>query len=1051
MPSTYSKKRRPSERVKAEDDETQPTSSGEKLDIEEGDEDVWPVEKILGEKNGQYLIKWKGLDPKGKPWENSWVSKRDVTDDLIEEWNNEKSSKKRRKSKGKNTPSQTFQPPTRTNSLRKLGESSSTASNKRGARSSISLAPESTSTRRSETKAKPERLKTPPKKRKRPSRVVSTEFVNDESDEAPNSPRKKRKIIDDDPDELSTLSPSPVVSTKPISDNKPAVSSSPLTIYDEIPEPQPASRDVGKIIEKAKAVSRSSSNSRLNGGREKGPVAGPSRIVEKKSESNRMEDLKEVQKQANKTKKREKSRSAAPERKGDGKEMQDETISQRRSASTNAPKSRSKSKSGHETDEETRRPKAPERRSASKDKRPAYPEAQGGDTDADADGEPDDENVPADIDRTIDDDLPANDVEDLPMDLDVETHNSPRNSPLPPQSSPPRTSAKESAAIDTSVGTVIPETQSSKQNSSLDESSQQTQPNGVMGPPDTQGTQNDSISNFSSSGKVLKPIPVVTPSKFHPHLKTFTNVTGKAAALRKQLPPASGHVDPPPSSIVSQFSPEKHGENSASHWAVNGDGDTNTNGIEDDIENLEPSLEIKARGMELAEMDRMQRRTKLTVQKRSLDGILNHRDARPDAPAGHAQLDEDALVQQMEEQYVDLDGGADPAKVAVSENTVERPDDTPPDDAQPDPYLTNNVEETRHVSPTTEDSQQDDPQPMERPHTPQQSHLSKQRRQIINSPTRQLDSALGLLNQKSEEIHDLKGRISDGEEQRQIQTARIVHLEAENAQLAHEQSKSAQLEPTILAELDMIRKERDNIAKERDSALAELDLMKMSKQSAIDDAAFIREQYDLASARAMELAEENKDLSSRLSVAESQVTNGLQLVRNSYDARIATLNTELEKSRILQKILVERDRRTDDEIRKTAATVPQLEATIERLTKMNSDRKGEINALVIHRDALLVAGNESKDELDKLQEQYAIARADILHLSVEVARFGARERSVRKLIHPSPPEYDVDTEVDPAEEEVYLCEWLIDSETRCGELFSSVQDLQDHLFISAHI
>ncbi len=257
--------------------------------------------------------------------------------------------------------------------------------------------------------------------------------------------------------------------------------------------------------------------------------------------------------------------------------------------------------------------------------------------------------------------------------------------------------------------------------------------------------------------------------------------------------------------------------------------------------------------------------------------------------------------------------------------------------------------------------------------------------------------------------------------------------------MSHEQSKNAQVAPIVVAELDIIRKERDDIARERDSTLAELDLMKMSKQSALDEAAFIREQYDLASNRATELAEENTVLLSRAKLAETQVTNGLQLVRNEYDSRLATLNIELEKSRILSKILVERDRRTDDEVRKTAATVPNLEATIERLTKANSDRKEEVNALVKHRNTLLIAENESKDELNQLREQNAKARADVLHLSVEVARFGARERSVRKLIHPSPPEYDADTEVDPADEDVYLCEWLVDGETRCGELFPSVQ------------
>lgn len=97
------KKRRPSDPVGDEEEESQLPSSGEKRTIREGDDDVWPVEKILGEKKGRYLIKWKGEDQDGKPWESSWVSKRDVTDDLIEEWRNKKPSKKGRKSKGKNS------------------------------------------------------------------------------------------------------------------------------------------------------------------------------------------------------------------------------------------------------------------------------------------------------------------------------------------------------------------------------------------------------------------------------------------------------------------------------------------------------------------------------------------------------------------------------------------------------------------------------------------------------------------------------------------------------------------------------------------------------------------------------------------------------------------------------------------------------------------------------------------------------------------------------------------------------------------------------------
>ncbi len=94
------KKRRPSDRADDEDEDTQIPSK--KNFITEDDKDTWPAEEILREKNGLYLIKWKGEDPQGNPWEDSWVKKRDVTDDLIQEWNKNNPRKKKRKAKGKN-------------------------------------------------------------------------------------------------------------------------------------------------------------------------------------------------------------------------------------------------------------------------------------------------------------------------------------------------------------------------------------------------------------------------------------------------------------------------------------------------------------------------------------------------------------------------------------------------------------------------------------------------------------------------------------------------------------------------------------------------------------------------------------------------------------------------------------------------------------------------------------------------------------------------------------------------------------------------------------
>ena len=64
----------------------------------EGDEEnLWAVERILAEKGNRYLLRWSGTDSNGKPWDDSWVPKVDVTDDLIAEWKLQKAREKKKK------------------------------------------------------------------------------------------------------------------------------------------------------------------------------------------------------------------------------------------------------------------------------------------------------------------------------------------------------------------------------------------------------------------------------------------------------------------------------------------------------------------------------------------------------------------------------------------------------------------------------------------------------------------------------------------------------------------------------------------------------------------------------------------------------------------------------------------------------------------------------------------------------------------------------------------------------------------------------------------
>lgn len=67
---------------------------------DDDDEILWEVIAITSEKPKAYKVQWAGVDPKThKPWPQSWVPKRDCTDDLVIEWKRKLALKKKGKSK----------------------------------------------------------------------------------------------------------------------------------------------------------------------------------------------------------------------------------------------------------------------------------------------------------------------------------------------------------------------------------------------------------------------------------------------------------------------------------------------------------------------------------------------------------------------------------------------------------------------------------------------------------------------------------------------------------------------------------------------------------------------------------------------------------------------------------------------------------------------------------------------------------------------------------------------------------------------------------------
>src|SRR4051812_5711884 len=66
----------------------------EEQDEEEYDDKVYPVEKILDERDDAYLVEWQDIDPKtGKIYKPSWIDKSGPTPVLIRAWNAKKATR----------------------------------------------------------------------------------------------------------------------------------------------------------------------------------------------------------------------------------------------------------------------------------------------------------------------------------------------------------------------------------------------------------------------------------------------------------------------------------------------------------------------------------------------------------------------------------------------------------------------------------------------------------------------------------------------------------------------------------------------------------------------------------------------------------------------------------------------------------------------------------------------------------------------------------------------------------------------------------------------
>ena len=205
-------------------------------------------------------------------------------------------------------------------------------------------------------------------------------------------------------------------------------------------------------------------------------------------------------------------------------------------------------------------------------------------------------------------------------------------------------------------------------------------------------------------------------------------------------------------------------------------------------------------------------------------------------------------------------------------------------------------------------------------------------------PTRQssenphyLGAAMHLLNTKSEEISKLEDQLSAEKRKnkdllQQISAFQLRLTEPTNAT----PSTSEVLEQELAQARAQLALQTTSWKIDRAALILEIETATKAKVSAENDRDFFREQYATASGFVSSVRDENAELEKRIMIATDQSQSGVRMVKSTYDLRMKTLERDVHAWRRMAELMVEKDRRTNDDIRSRAAEEPELRARCDR-------------------------------------------------------------------------------------------------------------------------
>ncbi|KAJ8468385.1 hypothetical protein ONZ51_g9676 [Trametes cubensis] len=289
--------------------------------------------------------------------------------------------------------------------------------------------------------------------------------------------------------------------------------------------------------------------------------------------------------------------------------------------------------------------------------------------------------------------------------------------------------------------------------------------------------------------------------------------------------------------------------------------------------------------------------------------------------------------------------------------------------------------------------------------------------------------------QHGSQIEDLRTSLEERDEQISQLEGALVELQTEIAELsAKNEALEAAQRPTSDARVATLEQELAQVRKELLTAQDESAALSARLETTTreweqrykyleGDRDLFKNLYSEASTHAARLGKENLALEERATLAEGQTRDGLAMIRGTFEAQVRKLREEVAKWQGLCKVLQTKDERTNDELRRRAALEPGLRAENERLkqeaeiVREDMERMAQIIARMTGQQDALGEEDAEGEEDDTPAEQIAISSSG--HA-------------------PLPPEDADDTQL------VYLCQYVGDGAIMCRHTFASEQAVIEH-------